>query len=79
MKMALLGVDNTERCDKVGDDHEGEEDEDEEVQVGSQQGEDEPPEILMCQCTMQWGDNIRNFSPLSENMTILRENVTFTF
>ena len=38
--MALLGVDNTERCDKVGDDHEGEEDQDEEVEVGGQQGED---------------------------------------
>ena len=45
MKMALLGVDNTERCDEVGDNHEGEEDEDEEVQVGSQQGEDEAPEM----------------------------------
>ena len=45
MKMALLGVDNTERCDEVGDDHEGEEDEDEVVQVGSQQGEDEAPEM----------------------------------
>ena len=45
MKMALLGVDNTERRDKVGDNHEGEEDEDEEVQVGGQQGEDEAPEI----------------------------------
>ena len=45
MKMALLGVDNTERCDEVGDNHEGEEDEDEEVQVGGQQGKDEAPEM----------------------------------
>ena len=45
MKMALLGVDNTERRDEVCGNHEGEEDEDEEVQVGSQQGEDEAPEM----------------------------------
>ena len=44
MKMDILGVDDTERRDKVGDDHEGEEDEDEEVEVGGQQGEDEAPE-----------------------------------
>ena len=47
MKMALLGVDNTERCDEVGDNHEGEEDEDEEVQVGGQQGKDEAPEMTI--------------------------------
>ena len=44
--MLLLGVNNTERSDEVGDDHEGEEDEDEEVEVGGQQGKDEAPEIL---------------------------------
>ena len=45
MKMDILGVDDTERRDKVGDDHEGEEDEDEEVEVGGQQGEDEAPKM----------------------------------
>ena len=42
--MLLLGVNNTERSDEVGDDHEGEEDEDEKVEVGGQQGEDKAPE-----------------------------------
>ena len=45
MKMDILGVDDTERRYKVGDDHEGEEGEDEEVEVGGQQGEDEAPKM----------------------------------
>ena len=38
--------------------------------------------FVITHCTMgklQWGDGIRNFSLLSEIMTILRRNVTFTF
>ena len=50
MKMDILGVDDTERRDKVGDDHEGEEDEDEEVEVGGQQGEDEAPKMRILDC-----------------------------
>ena len=42
----LLGVNDAEGSYEVGDDHEGEEDEDEVVQVGGQQGEDEASEIL---------------------------------
>jgi len=38
---APLGVNDAERSYEVGDDHESEEDEDEVVQVGGQQGEDE--------------------------------------
>ena len=55
--MALLGVDNTERCDKVGDDHEGEEDQDEEVEVGGQQGEDKTSGkcvMLQSNISMDW-------------------------
>ena len=42
----LLGVNNAEGSYEVGNDHESEEDEDEVVQVGGQQGEDEASEIL---------------------------------
>ena len=38
--------------------------------------------ICIIQCTMQklqWGGGIRNFSLLTEILTILSENVTFTF
>ena len=38
--------------------------------------------LMTHQCTMgplQWEDDIRNFSFLRRNMTISRQNVTFTF
>ena len=50
MKMDILGVDDTERRDKVGDDHEGEEDENKKVEVGGQQGEDEAPKMRILNC-----------------------------
>jgi len=54
---APFGVNNTERSDEVGDDHEGEEDEDEEVEVGGQQGKDEAPGYHM--------QDVENQSPRS--------------
>ena len=57
MQYSLLGVNNTEGRYKVGDDHEGEEDQDEEVEVGGQQGEDKTPGkcvMLQSNTLMDW-------------------------
>ena len=43
MQHYLLGVNDAEGRYEVGDDHEGKEDQDEEVEVGGQQGEDKTP------------------------------------
>ena len=43
MEHYLLGVNDAEGRYEVSDDHEGEEDQDEEVEVGGQQGEDKTP------------------------------------
>ena len=57
MQYSLLGVNNTEGRYEVGDDHEGEEDQDKEVEVGGQQGEDKTPGIcgmLQSNTLMAW-------------------------
>ena len=57
MQYSLLGVNNIEGRYEVGDDHEGEEDQDEEVEVGGQQGEYKTPGkcvMLQSNTLMDW-------------------------
>ena len=57
MQYSLLGVNNTEGRYEVGDDHEGEEDQNEEVEVGGQQGEDKTSGkcvMLQSNISMDW-------------------------
>ena len=57
MEHYLLGVNDTEGRYEVGDDHEGEEDQDEEVEVGGQQSEDKTPGtcgMLQSNTSMGW-------------------------
>ena len=57
MEHYLLGVNNAEGRYEVGDDHESEEDQDEEVEVGGQQGEDKTPGtcgMLQSNTLMDW-------------------------
>ena len=57
MEHYLLGVNDTEGRYEVGDDHESEEDQDEEVEVGGQQGEDKTPGtcgMLQSNTLMDW-------------------------
>ena len=72
MQHHLLGVNDTEGRYEVGDDHEGEEDQDEEVEVGGQQGEDKTPGT----CGMLQSNAFDGLVIWRHSMALIRSKIT---